>query len=222
MQIVPSLLNKSKDEFFMQLNKLSTFYSRFQIDICDGVFVPNQTIQIDDIFLAMKQWNNEALNLSFDFHLMVKDYEKEIEKLERINKQFKINTVFIHNQVISDAMIFQQFRLGLVLDPQDRVENTIQKYKLDKIAAIQIMSVYPGFQGSSFLPEMLIKIQQLRLSGYKSNIFIDGGINDKTIPVILKQKFQPDVLCIGSYLTKAKDLESRQQQIKQLWTHDKS
>jgi pentose-5-phosphate-3-epimerase len=73
------------------------------------------------------------------------------------------------------------------------------------------MSVNPGRQGQPFLLETLKKIEQLRLLGYRNKIFLDGGINEKTIPEILAQKFLPDVLCPGSFLTKAdeKDLSKR-------------
>ena len=69
------------------------------------------------------------------------------------------------------------------------------------------MSVNPGKQGSPFIPETLKKIEQLRLLGYRSKIFLDGGVNDQTLPLILNQKYLPDVLCPGSFLTRAKDLE---------------
>jgi pentose-5-phosphate-3-epimerase len=69
------------------------------------------------------------------------------------------------------------------------------------------MSVVPGVQGNPFLPNTLKKIEQLRVLGYRNKIFLDGAVNDKTIPFINKQKFKPDVVCPGSFLTKAKDLE---------------
>ena len=69
------------------------------------------------------------------------------------------------------------------------------------------MSVTPGVQGNPFLPKTLNKIEQLRDLGYRKKIFLDGAVNDKTIPIINKLKYKPDVICPGSFLTKAKDLE---------------
>ena len=56
----------------------------------------------------------------------------------------------------------------------------MEKY-LDKIDLILIMSVYPGFGGQKFIPEVLSKIKTL--SEIKKNknlnfdIEVDGGIN---------------------------------------------
>ena len=70
------------------------------------------------------------------------------------------------------------------------------------------MSVTPGVQGNPFLPNTLKKIEQLRILGYRFKIFLDGAVNDKTLPFINEQKFKPDVICPGSYLTKTDQLQS--------------
>ena len=49
---------------------------------------------------------------------------------------------------------------------------------------------------------MLKKINVLRKLGYAGEILIDGGINDQTISQIDKNQNKPDILCVGSYLTK--------------------
>ncbi|MDO9028676.1 MAG: hypothetical protein Q7U68_07475, partial [Candidatus Roizmanbacteria bacterium] len=55
--------------------------------------------------------------------------------------------------------------------------------------------------------ETLTKVERLRQLGYRKEIFLDGAINKKTIPIILSKKYQPDFICPGSYLTKTKTLE---------------
>lgn len=205
MQTVPSLLEKTSEDLFSQINKLSPYFKRFQIDIADGIFVSNKTVQIEEI--------KDSLNkdsLLFDFHLMVKDYEKEIKKLENLRKLIKINLVLIHLSVTVNYELLTTrslFPIGLTLNPEDQVNNLTSCYSLKQIPAIQIMSVVPGVQGNPFLPETLMKIEQLRLLGYRNKIFLDGAVNDKTLLFINKQKFKPDVICPGSFLTKAKDLK---------------
>jgi len=78
------------------------------------------------------------------------------------------------------------------------------------------MSVTPGVQGNPFLEETLNKIEQLRLLGYRKEIFLDGAVNEKTIPVILSKKYQPDFICPGSYLTKTKSLEENVKYLKEI------
>jgi len=70
-------------------------------------------------------------------------------------------------------------KVGLSLNPDTEL-NVIDKY-LDKIDLVLIMSVYPGFGGQKFIPEVLKKIN--KLSNIKKekqltfDIEVDGGIN---------------------------------------------
>ena len=215
MQICPSILESSSSDFIYQLNKLSPYFNYFQIDVADGIFVSNKTIQIEEIIQAIKPSNYLAMKpLIFDFHLMVKDYDKEIEKLRNWKiKQIKINNIFIHYsllpvfKILINKLFLDRFSLsiGLVLNPQDQVSDLVNNYDLNKISSIQIMSVIPGKQGSAFIPETLKKIEQLKIAGYRSKIFLDGGVNHQTLPLILNQKYKPDVIGVGSYFTQAKE-----------------
>jgi ribulose-phosphate 3-epimerase len=214
MQFVPSILETDINQFSYQLQRLSLYFNWFQIDIADGLFVPNKTIQIENIILAIQQFNNLTIsNFVFDFHLMVKDYETEIKKLSQLNNKVKIKNIFIHASTNPNYQLlttnYSSFTFGLVLDPADDIKTINQKYDLKNNPIIQIMTVNPGFQGSSFIPDMLNKVDQLSELNYKTNVFIDGAVNDKTIPLILSRKNLPDVLCIGSYLTKANNLKER-------------
>lgn len=200
----------SMDALVTTINRLSPFYNYFQIDIGDGIYVNNHTVQIDEITKKFNQFNNYQ-SLSFDFHLMVSDFKKDIDKLNQLNKQINIKNIFIHYSAIKDftknISELSPLPIGLTLNPQDQVDDLVSHYNLNYIPLIQIMSVVPGVQGNPFLPNTLKKIEQLRVLGYRNKIFLDGAVNDKTIPFINKQKFKPDVVCPGSFLTKAKDLE---------------
>lgn len=204
MQTIPSILEKDVSSLFYQIKKLSPYFSRFQIDIADGILVPNKTVQIEEIKDSL---NKDCLykdSLLFDFHLMVKDYQTEIKKLEELKKIIKINYIFIHFSAIEN---YFSLPIGLILNPQDQINDLNSHYLLNSIPFIQIMSVVPGFQGSPFIPDTLNKIEQLRDIGYRKEIFLDGAISEKTIPVILAKKYQPNFICPGSYLTKTKTLK---------------
>lgn len=205
MIICPSILEKTAAGYLQTIKKLSSFFSYFQIDIADGQYVANKTASIDDVLKIFAQEDLSFLKL--DFHLMVKDYQKMIKKILSFQKKLTLNNIFIHADLSPNLDQLRNLfynNIGLVINPQDQILNLARKYDLKKIPALQIMSVYPGKQGQSFLKETLKKIEQLRIIGYRYKIFLDGGINDQTMPLILKQKFQPDVICPGSYFTKAK------------------
>lgn len=214
MQICPSILEPTAEALVRTINHLSSFYNYFQIDIGDGIYVNNRTVQIDEIMTNFSLFDNHK-NLYFDFHLMVSDFESDITKLNLLKKSIQIKNIFIHLSVISDFSLWSSEKIlglssvpiGFTLNPQDQVSDLTSHYPLDTIPFIQIMSVTPGVQGNPFLPDTLLKIEQLRVFGYKSKIFLDGAVNDKTLPIINKLKYRPDVICPGSFLTKAKDLE---------------
>ena len=142
---------------------------------------------------------------------MVSDFEKDIFKLNQLKKLINIKNIFIHFSAIKNFKLkienLSSLPIGLTLNPEDQVDDLVNRYNLKQIQVMQIMSVVPGVQGNPFLPDTLKKIEQLRLLGYKNKIFLDGAVNDKTLPIINRLKYKPDVICPGSYLTKAKDLK---------------
>ena len=89
--------------------------------------------------------------------------------------------------------------MGVALDLDDQINQKI----INQVSLIQIMTIDLGFQGSPFQDEALAKITQLRVGGFEGQIMIDGGVNERTLPVILQNKGLPDVVGVGSYLTKA-------------------
>jgi len=222
MRVCPSILEFKPEDYLATIKKLSPYYRYFQIDFSDGIFVKSKTATIDDfIKIIKKQFNNLTIKqLTFDFHLMVKDYQTEIKKLEKLRNLIKIKNILIHYSAISNSRSLDSLRslgmtaggtIGLVLNPQDEVNDLATRYTLNVIPVIQIMSVVPGVQGNPFLPETLKKIEQLRLLGYRKKIFLDGAVNDKTMPIINSKKYRPDFVCPGSFLAKSpdKELENR-------------
>ena len=54
MQICPSILEPDADSLVTTINRLSPFYKYFQIDIADGIYVPNKTVQIEEFIELLK------------------------------------------------------------------------------------------------------------------------------------------------------------------------
>ncbi len=221
MEIFPSILEKEAQNYIVQISKLSPYFNHFQIDIADGIFVPNKTAQIDEIAELLNRYTDK--NISFEFHLMIKDFETEIKKLKKLINFLNITTVLIHASLSPNyqqlTTNYPDFSFGLVLNPEDSVEQLLKLFKplnLQTLPLVQIMSVNPGYQGNPFLPETLRKIEQLRQANYRNKISLDGAVSDRTIPLILAQKYRPDILCPGSFLTRANDLNKRVNYLKRL------
>ena len=69
--------------------------------------------------------------------------------------------------------------MGISLNPNTEIE-IIKKY-LSEIDLILIMSVYPGFGGQKFIPDVMNKIKMLnqirKEKNFEFKIEVDGGIN---------------------------------------------
>lgn len=222
MKVIPTLLTTTASEFIEQMALFQKYYQRIQLDIGDGDLVSNTTVQIDEI-ISLTEGKRVTFfpHVEFDFHLMVRDFEEELQKIKKMQSLgMKINTVLINAGLHPNILKLTdeyQFAIGLDTFPDITQVELARQYDLKTIPTIQVMTVTPGFQGSPFLPDMLLKIEHLRVENYKGIIMIDGGVNGETIPLIQSKKYTPDFLCIGSYLTKAGDqFEKRVQELNNL------
>lgn len=224
MKVIPSILTDSAEESWTQIQSLVPYYTRFQIDIADGKYVPDTTCQIDDL---QKYFLDNAVKLPseavFDFHLMVEDYESDIKKLMVFAKYITIKVIFVHVSLNFNyeklSAQYSPFLIGLVLNPEDDVEIIKHKYDFSKIENIQVMAIHPGAQGSAFMPETLKKIEQLRNANYRSSIFLDGAVNEQTLSIILEKKYKPDFVCPGSYFSRAENVEENVKKIEETIRH---
>ena len=207
MKVVPAILAKTVDELKNPLDKLASHFNTFQIDISDEAFVSQNTLAVEDIAATLMSYPQ----ITFDFHLMVFDFGRIINYLRNLTSKIKIGHIFVHHKAIPPKTLFAPgsgpFVIGLVINPEEEVKQLSTLYSFEEMAAIQIMTVNPGAQGQEFIKESLRKIEQLRLLNYRKEIFIDGGINNKTVPFILSQNYPPDVLAVGSFLTHAENLQ---------------
>lgn len=214
MQIIPAILVRTPEEFKYQLARLLPHFDYFQFDIQDGVLVESKTVNIDQIIQVFN--NNPQLTskeIVVDFDLMVQDYQSVISQFSLFPSNIKINYLFLREKVASredlEELRKSQFFPTIALEPGDSIETIDKKFELINLPSIQIMTIHSGPQGQDFISEQLKKIEQLRNAGYRNKIFLDGAIDDRTLPLILKEKFQPDAVCIGSYFSRAENLEER-------------
>lgn len=197
MKIVPIILEKTTESFNQTLKKVAPLSNRLNLDFCDGIVAPNQTLEFTESLAELSKFPELLATKKWDFDLMVKDYLPLIELLSQ-QKNLNINSVVVH-QKYWQKNPSTEFDLGVALDLDDQIDPKIVK----QVPLIQIMTIDLGFQGSLFHPETLTKITQLRTNGYEGQIVIDGGVNNQTLPIILQNKGLPDIIGVGSYLTKA-------------------
>lgn len=196
-KIVASIIAKNQDELNKRISKVSRNCKVFQLDIMDGNFVKNKSL--DFYFDLPKKYYYEA-------HLMVKEpmiFARSIYK--------KVDSIIFHieacrskNQVESIIKFLKtkNKKIGIAINPRTKVEALFPYLK--KINLVIVMTVTPGTYGGKFLPDNLGKIKLLKVLNPRLQIEVDGGINDSTI---LKSAFAgANRFVVGSYLQNAKDL----------------
>ena len=120
-------------------------------------------------------------SLPFDVHLMISPVHKYIKDFANAGADI----ITIHPEAtpnlqesIDEIKSFKK-KVGISLNPDTKID-IVEDY-LDKVDLILIMSVYPGFGGQKFIPEVIEKIKKLyqikKANSLKFDIEVDGGIN---------------------------------------------
>lgn len=199
IKIIPAILAKTYDEFESMIRKIEPYADLVHLDITDGEFVPNKTVE------GFEELEKIKSKLDFEIHLMINNPETVIGRwlktramryLIHLESTKELETLI--NQIKESGK-----ELGLVLNPETDY-SSIELY-LDRIDLIQFMTVDPGFQGSLFLPEVLEKIGNFH-SRYPDKIIqADGGINTETIK--LAEETGASRAAVGSHIFKSDNIE---------------
>lgn len=190
INIVPGILTDNTNTLLNEIKRLGQFFPKLQIDISDGVFTDFKTVQLSET-------NNLPQNIKYCVHLMVTNPTNSIKDITRL----QIKETIIHMEISDDLnLVFEQFKknyitCGLAINPDTDILNKVDTIKIFDF--IQLMGVVPGRQGRGFHPQILNSITNLRNSGFHKPIWIDGGLNDKTIHQITNLDVQ--TIVIGSY-----------------------
>ena len=211
MDIYPSILSKSAIGITGYIGGNLKNFSHFQIDIVDGVFVKGETVSLKELAEHLqKNPPRVPPNNTFEFHLMVEDFEVVMPHIDEISTHLPVAKILIHlqpalrwtkgdheplHEILHDRF---PFAFGLAINPEVEVLSHYETLK--GFETIQIMTVKPGKQGQKLHANSLKKIGQLRRHGYEGRIVLDGAMNAKTLTKVVKQKHWPDAVCPGSYL----------------------
>lgn len=201
--ITPSIIAKSQKEFDERFEK-AKFSSMIHLDIMDGKFVKNQSLNFNFKLPREKR--------DYQAHLMVKDPQAWIDKYAH-----KVDTIIFH---IESYRKFSQIeetikqikklkkKVGIAINPLTPTKSI--QHLAKQINLVLLMTVPPGRYGARFMPSALRKANKIRSFNPKIKIQIDGGINLKTLE---RAKSYADSFVSGSYVQNA---ESPKNAIKEL------
>jgi ribulose-phosphate 3-epimerase len=179
IQIIPAILTNNPQELKEKIALVEGLVKRVQIDIIDGVFANNKTIDLGAV-------GNLETSLLLDVQLMVKEPVDWIEKSVRAMSDRIIGHVeMMENQEEFVRRVQEVVHpVGLAID-LDTPVSTIDPLLLNNLDVVLVMSVKAGFGGQPFQPEVLEKVKQLdeirARDATPFRICIDGGINEDDI-----------------------------------------
>lgn len=212
IKIAPSILSADFSKLADEIKKVENAGADYiHIDVMDGSFVPNITIGSPVVESLRK-----TTNLIYDVHLMVEHPENQIEAFAKAGADiitFHIETTKHAHRIIQSIKSCGK-RVGVALNPATPL--VMLEEILTDIDMALLMTVNPGFGGQKFIESSLEKISILRHTiddnEFDVDIEVDGGINDKTAPLVIEAG--ADILVAGSYIYGAKDLNEAMKSIR--------
>ncbi len=199
LKIAPSILSADFAKLGEEIREAEQAGADWiHIDIMDNHFVPNLTFGAP-VVKAVRS----AASLPFDVHLMTEKPETLFPALVDAGADW----ITVHAEACTHLhRTVGQIRelgkkAGVALNPHTPLD--VLDYVLPDLDLVLIMTVNPGFGGQSFISGMLPKIRELRrrlneLGRPEVHIEVDGGITDKTAPLV--REAGANVLVAGSYV----------------------
>ena len=200
-QLVPSILETTKEGFLATYAKETKLpgVERIQVDFGDGIFVPNKMLAISEMDVLNPAFHWEA-------HLMIKEPK---DFLDYQICGFK--TLVIHFEAFASSVDIvkamhdikeQGMEAALCVNPDTEIK--VLKNFADYTKHFQIMSVYPGYQGTPFVEKTYDRIAELRTLVPNAIIEVDGGVGLSNVKKLAQAG--ADMMILGSSITKAPDM----------------
>jgi ribulose-phosphate 3-epimerase len=196
MIIIPSPFTNDPEELRGFIKESENILTIFQVDINDGTFLGNKSILPEAV-------GDITTNLSFDFHLMVKEPINWVEKCVRAGG----DRIIGHIEHMSDQGAFvgkcqeAGVKIGLALNI-DTSCSEIDPSLLTDLDVILLMSYQAGKGGQVFDNRVIEKMKYFseikRKDSTPFSICSDGGIRPETIK--LARDAGADEVTVGKWL----------------------
>jgi len=182
IEVVPSILSADVSRLGEQVAEaVAAGADRIQVDIMDGHFVPNLTFGPLVVEAVCK-----VTALPVEVHLRVERPEQFIEAFAKSGPALTEVQVEATTSLYRTVEAIKELgaRAGVAINPATSVEAL--REILPYIDLVNVMTVEPGFGGQKFIVHSPEKIRRLRVIAPDVEIEVDGGIDAKTAPLVVK------------------------------------
>ncbi len=182
IEIIPAVMPRSLNDLGEHVSRVSGSAPWVQIDVMDGVFVRGKTWPYISFDAKAFEFEFEGLpnweEIDYEFDLMIKNPEKEIDRFVMIGA----SRVILHvesTELISEAIALakgKDLEVGLALNI-DTLNEVLEKFITD-IDFVQFMGIATiGLQGEPFDVRVIEKISSFRKKFPDVIISVDGGVS---------------------------------------------
>ncbi len=243
MKIIPAILPKSFGELEKKLEQIKGLARVVQIDICDGVFVPNKTwpynqvksqklkgesqensgssLEYDESFKTilseeegMPYWDE----VDFELDLMIEVTEEKLADLMKIGPK----RIIFHIESLKDPKTFFEnldqyikdtVEIGIGINISTPV-SVVADIK-DQIKFVQCMGIEKiGFQGHPFDERVVDKIREIKNLYPDLLVSVDGAVSFDTAPQLVEAG--ADRLIVGSAIFESENIGETIKELKNL------
>ena len=203
VKIAPSILAADFGKLDQEVRSLEKAGADLlHIDVMDGHFVPNITVGVPVVASI-----SGKTSLPLDVHLMIDCPERFIKPFAEAGSDYLTVHVEIRSRVgkLIDAIHKSDVKVGLAIRPETSV--IMLEPFLKEIDIALLMTVNPGFGGQSLIPEVILKVGELREKierrGLATSIEVDGGVNTETAGQLISAG--ADILVAGTAIFGSKN-----------------
>lgn len=195
VSIVPAILTDNKVEYRAQVERINVFTRRVQIDVTDGIFAPNETLDVTNVW-----WPR---NWEADLHLMAANPSESLDTILKLNPSLCI----LHAEANEDllptfkALKDAGIKVGVALLPSTFPGNV--KPYIDVADHVLIFAGQPGVQGAPADLMQMEKIPLIRNMKPEVEIGWDGGANMTNIRALAHADL--DVINVGSAISQSEN-----------------
>ncbi len=205
IEIIPAIMPKRFSDIEQDIEQVVGVTPIVQIDLCDGIFVPNRTWPFEGHGTKEKAYQNDETmkglltedigmpeweTVDYELDLMVRDPGSILPDLMPIGpKRITVHLASLTNPAEFFAQLDNfykvQIEIGLAITSESDMD--VVASLVPEVSYIQCMGIENvGFQHQEFNTKILDTIRTIRAQFPTLPISVDGAVNDETIEDLIE------------------------------------